>query len=196
MKVREIFQDKIFTISNLLTALRIFAGPLLGYFIYLESKTGEAVYLKYEIAVVIGIILSDFFDGKLARWMNQVTKLGQYMDPIADKFAALIAMTALVLYKGFPLWVYILAMTREILAVIVGISLYVKKDIEVKPNIFGKLCAGCLAFSGAVYIMSLDYEIGGVTLKQLSIFLVVMFYVLGGILYVKTYARSRREQKV
>ncbi len=195
MQVREIFKDRIFTISNMLTALRIVLGPLLGYFIYKESVTGDPFYLKCEVAVVVGIILSDFFDGKLARWMNQVTKLGQYMDPIADKFAALIAMTFLVLFKGFPLWVYIFALAREILAVIAGILLYMKRDIEVRPNIFGKLCAGALAFSGAVYVMNLDYAVGGVTLKQFSIFLVVMFYVLGGVLYVKTYARSRREKK-
>lgn len=195
MKVREIFQDKIFTVSNMLTALRIFFGPLLGYFIYKESVTGDSVYLKYEAAVVVGIILSDFFDGKLARWMNQVTKLGQYMDPIADKFAALIAMTFLVLFKGFPLWVYIFALAREFFAVVAGILLYMKKDIEVRPNIFGKLCAGCLAFSGAVYIFNLDYEVGGVTLKNVSIFLVILFYVLGGAMYVRTYARSRREKE-
>jgi len=195
MKVREIFQDKIFTISNMLSALRIFFGPLLGYYIYLESKTGDPIYLRYEIAVVVLIILSDFFDGKLARHMNQVTKLGQYMDPIADKFAGLIAMTFLVLFKGYPLWVFVLAIVREVFAVIAGVLLYIKKDVEVRPNIFGKLCAASLALSGAVYILNIDYAIAGVTIKQLSIFLVVLFYVLGGLLYVKTYAWSNREKE-
>jgi CDP-diacylglycerol---glycerol-3-phosphate 3-phosphatidyltransferase len=189
MKIREIFQDRILTFSNLLTLIRIIAGPFLGYFIYKESQTGDAKYLKYEIIVVVLIILSDFFDGFLARLMNQVTKLGQYLDPVADKFAGLFAMTFLVLFKGFPLWVYILALSRELLALIAGIILYTRIDVEVKPNWFGKLAAVSLAFSGTVYILSLDYELWGITLKQFSIFLIVLFYVLGGILYVKTYAR-------
>jgi phosphatidylglycerophosphate synthase len=143
----------------------------------------------YEMIVVVIIILSDFFDGFLARLMNQVTKLGQYLDPVADKFAGLFAMTFLVLFKGFPLWVYILALSRELLALIAGIILYTRIDVEVKPNWFGKMAAVSLAFSGTVYILSLDYELWGITLKQFSTCLIVLFYVLGGILYVKTYAR-------
>jgi CDP-diacylglycerol--glycerol-3-phosphate 3-phosphatidyltransferase len=195
MKIREIFQDRIVTFSNLLTTVRIIAGPFLGYYIYKESQTGDSKYLMYEIIVVVIIILSDFFDGFLARLMNQVTKLGQYLDPVADKFAGLFAMTFLVLFKGFPLWVYILALAREILTVIAGIILYTRIDIEVKPNWFGKLGAVSLAFAGTVYIVSLDYELWGITLKQFSIFLVVLFYVLGGIMSIKTYARYCLESK-
>ena len=189
MEVREIFQDKVLTFSNFLTLARIIAGPVLGYFIYKESQTGDSDYLMYEIIAVCIIILSDFFDGFLARLMNQVTRLGQFLDPVADKIAGLTAMTALVLFKGFPLWVCVLALAREAVAVIAGIILYRKRDIEVKPNWLGKLSAVSIAFAGTVYILSLDYEWQGISLKLFSVFLVVLFYVLGGIQYVRTYAR-------
>lgn len=195
MEIRKIFQDKVLTFSNLLTMVRIIAGPILGYFIYKESKSGDSIYLLYELIVVCVIILSDFFDGFLARLMNQVTKLGQFLDPVADKIAALTAMTFLVLFKGFPLWVYVLALTRELLAFIAGVVLYSKMDVEVKPNFFGKLCAVALAFTGTVYIASLDYELWGISLKNFSIFLVVLLYALGGIEYVRTYARYYFEKK-
>jgi len=195
MKIREIFQDRILTFSNLLTTMRIIAGPFLGYFIYKESQTGDSIYLVYEVIVVAIIILSDFLDGFLARLMNQVSKLGQFLDPVADKFAGLFAMTFLVLFKGFPLWVYILVLAREVLALIAGILLYTRNDVEVRPNWFGKMAAVSIAFAGTVYIISLDYELWGITLKQFSIFLVVLFYVLGGIQYVKTYARYCLESK-
>jgi CDP-diacylglycerol--glycerol-3-phosphate 3-phosphatidyltransferase len=158
MEVREIFQDKVLTFSNFLTLARIIAGSVLGYFIYKESQTGDSDYLMYEIIVVCIIILSDFFDGFLARLMNQVTRLGQFLDPVADKIAGLTAMTALVLFKGFPLWVCVLALAREAVAVIAGIILYRKRDIEVKPNWLGKLTAVSIAFAGTVYILSLDNE--------------------------------------
>jgi phosphatidylglycerophosphate synthase len=150
MLIREIFQDKIFTFSNLLTSVRIIAGPLLGYYIYMEYKTGDSVYLTCQIIVVCIIVISDFSDGFLA---------------------------------------------REILAVAAGIILYTKIDVEAKPNMFGKLSAVSLAFAGTVYILSPDCAIPGITLKQLSIFLVVLFYILGGILYVKTYVRDYLEKK-
>jgi CDP-diacylglycerol--glycerol-3-phosphate 3-phosphatidyltransferase len=195
MKIREIFQDKILTFSNLLTTIRIIAGPFLGYYIYRESLTGDPQYLAYEIILVFIIVLSDFFDGFLARLMNQVSKLGQFLDPVADKFAGLIALTFLMLFKDFPLWVFVFILAREILVVIAGVILYSKKNVEVKPNWFGKMGAVSLAFAGTVYIASLDYELLGITLKQFSVFLVVLFYVLGGILYVKTYARYYIESK-
>ncbi len=196
MKIQEIFDDKIFTFSNLLTVIRIIVAPFLGYFIYQEKNTGDLTYIYYEMIIVIIIIISDFFDGFFARLMNQVTKLGQFLDPMADKFAGIIALTFLVLYKGFPLWVFILAVVRELLAVIAGVILFAKKDVDVKPNIFGKLGACCLALAGIVFILSLDYSYMGISLKQLSVFLIVLFYILGGFLYVKTYVRYYVEKKV
>ncbi len=175
--------------------IRIIAAPFLGICILLESKTGETEYLYYEAALLAIIIVSDFFDGFLARLMNQVTKLGQFLDPLADKFAGMIALTFLVIYKDFPLWVYILAVAREALAVLAGVILFAKKDVEVKPNFFGKLCATSLALAGTVYIFSLDYSFMGITLKQFSVFLVVLFYILGGILYAKTYTRHYGDKK-
>lgn len=195
MEVREIFRDKVLTLANLLTVARIIAGPFLGYLIYKESRTGDPFYLVWEVILVSLIILSDFFDGFLARLMNQVTRLGRFLDPVADKIAGLTAMTALVLFKGFPLWVYVLVMVREALAVMAGIILYRKRDVEVKPNWFGKLSAVSIAFAGTVYILNLDYEWQGISLKNLSVSLVVLFYVLGGIQYIRTYARCYSEKK-
>jgi CDP-diacylglycerol---glycerol-3-phosphate 3-phosphatidyltransferase len=195
MKIREIFEDKIFTISNLLTLVRIVAAPFLGYVIYKENLTGDTGYIWYEMGVVVIIILSDFLDGTLARLMSQVSQLGRYLDPLADKFSGLFAMIFLVLYKGFPLWVLIIALARKVLALIAGILLYVKDDVQVRPNIFGKMCAVSMAFSGMIYIVSLDYSFMGITLKHFSIFLVLLFYILGGIMYIKTYTRDYLDKK-
>jgi CDP-diacylglycerol---glycerol-3-phosphate 3-phosphatidyltransferase len=195
MKIKDIFQDKIFTVSNFLTLLRMIVAPCLGYFIYKEHQTGDTGYVWHEMGVVVIIILSDFLDGNLARLMNQVSQLGRYLDPIADKFSGLFAMVFLVLYKGFPLWVLVLALVREVLAVIAGIVLYIKDDIQVRPNVFGKMCAVSMALSGTVYIISFDCSFMGVSLKHFSIFLVLLFYGLGGILYIKTYTRNYLDKK-
>jgi CDP-diacylglycerol--glycerol-3-phosphate 3-phosphatidyltransferase len=169
--------------------MRIFLSPFLGYYIYLESTTGDKVYLYYEIILLAIIIISDFFDGFLARAMNQVTKLGQFIDPLADKFAGIIVLTFLVLYKDFPLWVYILVIAREGLSVIAGAILFSRMNIDVKPNFFGKLYTTSLALAGTLYIFSLDYSFIGITLKQVSIFFIILFYILGWILSIKTYIR-------
>lgn len=195
MKIREIFEGKIVTFSNLLTVVRIIGGPIMAYLIYKEHVTGDQVFLTYQLICLVIIVISDFFDGFLARLMNQVTKLGQFLDPLADKFAGLITLTFIMLYKGFPLWFYIVALSRELIFVIVSIIIYLRVDFEAKPNVFGKFSTAGLAFSALLYIMAIDYSFRGITLKEFSIFLVILFYILGWILYTKTFIRYYREKK-
>ncbi len=195
MKAREIFEDRVFTLSNCLSMVRILAAPCIGYFIYRENKTGDTAYRYYELAGIAVIIVSDFFDGFLARLMNQVTKLGQYLDPIADKISSLSVGVFLIIYKGFPLWIFIVALSREALAVAFAAFMYLKIDIQVKPNIFGKLCAVCLALSAVIYTLSIDYAVAGFTVKDIIVWLILFFYVLGGLAYIKSYVTQIRGWK-
>lgn len=190
MNPKILFYDKIVTISNFLSVLRVIIAPFIAYFIAMESATGNKLYFYYIIAGMGLIILSDFLDGALARYLNQVTKLGQFLDPMADKISGMFLAFILCIYKGFPVWLFCIALTREVLAVIMGIKLYTKRDVEVRPNIFGKLAAVSLALAGTVYMLGLEYSFFGMSLKDISIFLIVAFYVLGGVMYLKTYVRD------
>ncbi|MEL7196706.1 MAG: CDP-diacylglycerol--glycerol-3-phosphate 3-phosphatidyltransferase [Pseudomonadota bacterium] len=70
------------TLPNILTLSRILAVPLLGFFLWWpEWKLGFLIgFLLYGL-----IAITDFFDGYLARAQGTVSKLGQFLDPIADK---------------------------------------------------------------------------------------------------------------
>lgn len=82
------------TVPNLLTLSRIFAVPLLGFFLWWPEWT-----LGYLIgfALYCVIAITDFFDGYLARAQGTVSKLGIFLDPIADKImvaAVILILTA------------------------------------------------------------------------------------------------------
>ena len=65
-------------LPNTLTLIRILTIP-----IFLEFL---AYHLYWQALVVFAIGgLTDFFDGLTARWLNQQTALGAYLDPVADK---------------------------------------------------------------------------------------------------------------
>ncbi len=78
------------TVPNLLTLSRILAVPIL---VFLLWKPGWYDYaITFVIYCVVGI--TDYFDGYLARAQGQISRLGQFLDPIADKImvAAVIMM--------------------------------------------------------------------------------------------------------
>ncbi len=66
------------TAPNLLTMLRVVLTPLLV--MALLEREFQAAFLLFVVAA-----LTDAMDGTLARWLQQRTRLGQYLDPIADK---------------------------------------------------------------------------------------------------------------
>lgn len=187
MKVRELFDDRVFTLSNFISLSRIIAAPFMAWLMIKEAASGDKFYMMLELAVFALIIASDFFDGFFARVLKQESRLGQFLDPFADKISGLSIIILLTIYKGFPLWLTLSIWARETIFFFAAYFLFSKRDVAVKPNIFGKICVGSGALSTLIFIMSLDTVYFGYTVKDISIFLIILFYVLGGILYVKTY---------
>lgn len=72
-----------------------------------ENRDGWAIF----ILAVSGI--TDYLDGKLARRWNQITKLGQVLDPAADGLYTLSTLVALLLREAIPLWFLILLLARD-----------------------------------------------------------------------------------
>ncbi|QIL02933.1 CDP-diacylglycerol--glycerol-3-phosphate 3-phosphatidyltransferase [Sphingomonas sinipercae] len=78
------------TLPNLLTLSRILAVPILVFLLWRPTPIDYAV--TFVLYCVVGI--TDYFDGYLARAQGQISRLGQFLDPIADKImiAAVIIM--------------------------------------------------------------------------------------------------------
>ena len=82
---------KIYTIPNIITFIRIVLIPIILYLLFSENP--NIVLLAGGLFIISSI--SDYFDGYLARALNQSSKLGTLLDPIADKL--LIASVIVVL---------------------------------------------------------------------------------------------------
>lgn len=176
MTFRELFSYRVFTISNFLTFSRIpLVAPL---WIFLEENKNYLALL-----IILLMALTDFLDGFLARLLNQQSPLGQYLDPVADKIAILLGALALVIYREYPVWLYLLILARELWGTGMGLFLMLKRNVLGKPNYWGKAGVFVITLSGVFYLLNLPY-------KDLSAF-VVLFVVLGGVAaYSKTYWRS------
>lgn len=88
---------------------------------------------------------TDALDGWIARRFSQITTLGSYMDPIADKFLLLTAFALLGFWNGvhdnlqIPAWVAILVLARDIIIVIGVILIHlITGSLKAKPTMISK----------------------------------------------------------
>ena len=108
--------DRLLTIPNLLSVLRLAGVPLFLYLLLGPRADGWALL----VLVFAGV--SDWLDGKLARWLNQMSNLGALLDPAADRLYVFCTLLAFVIRDIVPLWIALVLVGRE---VVVGICLLV-----------------------------------------------------------------------
>ena len=101
---REVF----FTIPNVISVLRILSVP----FIALLISRHEMVTALVVMAISA---LSDGLDGLIARSFNQVSRIGQFLDPIADRLLIFCSILALGIADIIPWWMLIVVGLRDIL---------------------------------------------------------------------------------
>jgi cardiolipin synthase (CMP-forming) len=90
--------ERIWTVPNLLSALRLLGVPLFLYWVLVTEQDGRAVLL------LIAAGISDYLDGTIARRFNQFSRLGQLLDPAADRLYIAATLVALVVRDGLPWW--------------------------------------------------------------------------------------------
>ena len=107
----------ILTPANLITITRILASPILFILILSADSDGGASWGAFVLGLIFGI--SDAFDGLIARATGSVTKLGAFLDPLADKVVVLGCMLSLLSIGKFHWIPVVLIFVREF-----GISTY------------------------------------------------------------------------
>ena len=114
----------IFKIPNILTIGRLIMVPVLVFFFYLPGQFGD--WLTCGVFVLASF--TDFVDGFLARLLKQQTKLGELLDPIADKILVVTALVLLVMnnvIQDLSVIAAIIIICREIL--VSGLREYLAK---------------------------------------------------------------------
>jgi cardiolipin synthase len=80
-RYKRAFIGNMLSLPNLLTLSRIFAVPILVFLLWQPAPLDYAI--TFVLYCIVGI--TDYFDGYLARAWGSISKLGQFLDPIADK---------------------------------------------------------------------------------------------------------------
>ena len=114
MADEQVASSRIFTVANAVSVVRLMAIPV---FLWLVIE--DRLLIAFVLLVVA--VLSDFVDGMIARSMNEITKLGQFLDPFADRLFIAATVIALAIQDVVPWWFVIAVMLRDALLGIGGV---------------------------------------------------------------------------
>ena len=129
--------DRIFTIPNILSFLRLASVPVFVW-LFVSDRTDAAVLLYAAGA------WTDFFDGWIARRFDQVTELGKLLDPLADRIFIAALVVALVATDVVPLWVALLIVGRDVLILALYPVVHRGALQKIRVNFIGKSATAAL----------------------------------------------------
>ena len=120
------------TIPNLITLFRIILTPLFIIFL---------IQGNYRKALVVFVLagVSDLADGLIARGWQQKSRLGSYLDPLADKVLMAASFVTLSIYHQIPSWLTVVVLSRDV-TLATGVLIFRLADIPltVRPSLAGK----------------------------------------------------------
>jgi cardiolipin synthase len=107
---------RIWTVPNVLSMLRLLLVPVFLILVIAGAYVPALI-------VLVAASVTDLLDGFLARRFNQVTRLGQLLDPAADRLYIFAALIGLAANELVPWWIVIVIVARDALIVVLGIVL-------------------------------------------------------------------------
>lgn len=171
------------TVANVITILRFLLVP--GVVFAMLAGNMQWAFAGFLVAGI-----SDGVDGFIARHFNQRTKLGAYLDPMADKLL-LVSVFVVLGYMGeLPLWLVIAAVSRD--ALIIGavlLSTIMGHPVEMKPLFVSKANTAVQIVLAAAALAELAFSIGLGPLLPALIFLSGLLTVASAAAYLVAWLR-------
>ena len=181
-------------IPNCLTILRLLCPPLI---IWMLAR--DQFFTAFW--AFLAVSATDWLDGYLARRWQVTSRLGQILDPLADKFL-LISLYLFLSLSGFiPLWLTVLVLLRDFLILTIGggIIFTRKEEVRLHPQMMGKISTALqMLFVGSILVSEAPVTTIPTSsilnsLMVLLLYIVAFTTILSGITYAKLVMRYFRQ---
>jgi len=183
----EVWKKRLKNVPNILAFIRI----LLAFLMYLFLVNRDifsgihSSWLDYFAALIFVIAsITDFFDGYIARNFNAVSKLGEILDPLADKMLTLGAFLGLLYLNRANPWAVYLILVREFF--ITGLRVAMASEgLSVKASMAGKIKTVLQMI--AIGFLLMDWPCGNCLL-----WVAVFVTLYSGADYIKAYIKAQK----
>jgi CDP-diacylglycerol--glycerol-3-phosphate 3-phosphatidyltransferase len=183
-----IWEKRLKQVPNILAFIRIFIALLMFFFLVNRDlfPNIHPTWFDYFAGVLFVIAsITDFFDGYIARNFNAVSKLGEILDPLADKMLVLGAFIGLVyLHRANP-WAIYLILLREFFITGLRIAM-VEEGMSVKASFAGKI-------KTVFQMIAIGFLIMNWPLANLLLWLAVILTLYSGIDYIMAYIKYQND---
>jgi cardiolipin synthase len=174
--------DRILTVPNVLSLLRLLGVPLFLYLLLVPEADGWA------LVVLMVSAITDYADGKLARLLNQYSRLGALLDPAADRLYILAALIGFVIRGFIPWWLAALIIGRDVLLAATLPILRRYGYTALPVHYLGKAATFCLFYGLPMLLLAQgDSIIAQIALPTSYAFIVwgTVMYLWAGVIYLQ-----------
>ena len=142
-----VVSERLLTIPNALSVLR-----LLGVPVFLWAILSERDALALLLLLLSGI--TDYLDGKIARVFDMESRLGQFLDPIADRLYILTTLFGLAWRDIIPVWLVIVLLSREAVMALMLLYLRTKGQLGLPVHFVGKAATFNLLYAFPLLLLA------------------------------------------
>jgi cardiolipin synthase (CMP-forming) len=136
--------ERIWTIPNLISMARLLGVPVFLWLVLgVQTRAGD----WWAVGLLIAAGISDWLDGKIARALNQQSRLGQMLDPAADRLYIAATVIALAVRAIIPWWLVAVLAARELLMAVVLAILRRRGWAGLQVSFVGKTATLCLLYA-------------------------------------------------
>jgi cardiolipin synthase len=144
--------SRIVTVPNILSFIRLALVPVFLVFILVGS----------DLAALIVLVVSsvtDYFDGVIARRFKQISRLGQLLDPAADRLFIFAALIGLSVREIIPWWLVVIIVGRDVMLAVVGVLLANFGYGPLPVHHLGKVATFSLLYALPILMLGLAFPV-------------------------------------
>lgn len=180
--------DRTLTLPNVLSTIRLLGVPIFLW----------AIVAGHDVVALVTLMasgLTDYMDGKIARKFHMESRLGQFLDPIADRLYILTTLIGLAWRDIIPVWLVLVLISREVAMALMLLYLRSRGQVGLPVHFVGKAATFNLLYAFPLLLLGQADGVAAAVALPLGLAFAVWgtaLYLWSGALYLAQFVLAMR----